>query len=513
MIPKWFVNLPLRAKFVTVTMLVGTVVTAFATASFLIYASSATRAGMVREMSALVLVLAENTSAALVFNDPMAATDTLSALRVKSEVVGVRVVRPTGERFAEFGMMPVETPAGMSYEVEGAHFGDSHLFVRRPIKLDGEVVGVVELAASLDVLRQERNILVMIAGAIALVSTLIAFALSSTLQRALIGPITHLADVMRRVSAEKAYARRAQRETNDELGGLITGFNHMLEQIEAQHGELVMYRAQLEQLVQERTAQLQDANIQLQGTVAELRESKADLEAANRTKSAFLANMSHELRTPLNAIIGFSQIMVARMFGPLGDPRYETYVSDISQSASHLIDVISEILDMTRVETGKLELHEATAEVRTLIDDALRIVAPLMRVKGLHLEAPALPTPGPQLNCDPVRVRQILINLLANAVKFTNQDGTVTIRVRSEDGLHIDITDTGIGIPKADLDRVLTPFGQVENAYARQHQGAGLGLSLSKSLMEHHQGTLELDSELGKGTRVSLHFPASRLAA
>ncbi|MEQ8818197.1 MAG: ATP-binding protein [Thalassobaculum sp.] len=508
--PGWVSNLSLRAKFIAATMLVGTVATAFATIGFLLYANGATRSGMVREITALAQVLAENTGAALVFNDPVAATQTLSALRGRTDVVAGRLVGPEGESFARFGTMP---GGGVPALSAGARFDERGLWVRQPVWLNGEVVGAVELLASLRVLREERNALLAIAGVIALLSTIIAFALSSMLQRTLVRPIMHLAGVMNQVSTDRAYGRRADRQTNDELGDLITGFNDMLGQIEAQHGELEMYRAQLERLVVERTAQLQESNDRLEATVADLRTSKAELEAANRFKSEFLANMSHELRTPLNAIIGFSEIMADRIYGPLGDARYEEYARDIGQSAEHLVGIIGDILDMTRMESGQLALREEAVDVGTLIDDALRIVRPLVRAKEIDLQRPAPGSAAVTLRCDPMRVRQVLINLLSNAVKFTEARGRVSVAVQADDGLRVTIADTGIGIAEADLGRVLTPFAQVENAFSRRYQGTGLGLSLSKTLMEHHGGRLELTSRLGEGTSVVLWFPTSRLSA
>lgn len=506
-----FSDLPLRAKFVAVTMLVGTVSTVFVTVAFLLYANAETRSSMVRELSALAQVLAENSGAALVFNDPVAASTTLTALRVRPDVLGGRIVRPTGEAFARYGEMPTHAADGAAEVGDDAWIAGNHIWVTRPIVVDGDRVGSVEVAASLDVLRDERNAVLAIAGVIALLSTVIAFGLSTTLQRALVGPITHLAGVMQQVRAEKAYSRRAERKANDELGQLITGFNQMLEQIEAQHRELELYRKRLEGLVGERTIQLQEANTKLQMTVADLQVSKNELERTNRYKSEFLANMSHELRTPLNAIIGFSELMVEKVFGPLGDPHYEQYVRDISRSAEHLVGIIGDILDMTRMESGMLELEEEVVEVDGLIEDVMRIMAPLVRSKELRLDwSPQ--TPGlPMLRCDPQRVRQVLINLLSNATKFTEAGGTILIHVSVDDDLTIVISDTGIGIAEADLKRVMTPFAQVENSMSRKYQGTGLGLSLSKTLMEHHQGTLSLASRLGEGTSVTLRFPGARL--
>lgn len=511
--PRWFSDLSLRAKFVAVTMLVGTVSTVFVTGVFLVYANASTKSSLVSELSALAQVLAKSSGAALVFNDPSAAESMLSTIRVRPDVIGGQIIGANGEVFAYFGTMPDPQHDGYS-EADGAahHIGD-YLWVRQLVRLDGETVGSVELAASLEVLRRERNALLTIALVIVLLSTVIAYALSTTLQRALVRPITHLADVMRRVSAEKAYGYRAERDTDDELGQLITGFNQMLGQVEAQHSELALYRAELERLVDERTNQLRETNAMLTESVANLQASKAELEATNRYKSEFLANMSHELRTPLNAIIGFSEIMVKQIFGPLGDSRYEQYAKDIGRSAAHLVGIIGDILDTTRMESGNLELREEVVSAGSLVDDAVRITSPLIEAKGIELRWPKPIGDDDALRCDPMRVRQILINLLSNAVKFTEAGGVVSIDVTVDREISISISDTGIGIAEGDLQRVLTPFAQVETTFSRRHQGTGLGLSLSKTLMEHHQGQLTLRSQLGEGTTVLLVFPESRTIA
>jgi signal transduction histidine kinase len=166
---------------------------------------------------------------------------------------------------------------------------------------------------------------------------------------------------------------------------------------------------------------------------------------------------------------------------------------------------------MTRMESGNLVLREETVDISGLIDDAQRIVSPLVRAKEIDLQRPQPASSVPRLRCDPMRVRQVLINLLSNAVKFTESGGTISIRVEPGDGLRLAIADTGIGIGEADIARVLTPFAQVENTFSRRYQGTGLGLSLSKTLMENHQGRLELTSKLGEGTTVMLWFPSARL--
>ncbi|WP_420406028.1 ATP-binding protein [Nisaea sp.] len=507
----WFGDLSLRSKFTAVTTIVGLTATLFATAAFLYYANTASRDALVREMTALGRITAENMSAALVFRDPGTAGQILSALKARPEVLGVAVRHADGSPFAEHGAMPSGSQLEVAAGEESHAFFQDHLTVVTPVILDGEPVGSVEMVTSLDNLRDERNALVGIAAVITVISALIALGLSVALQRLLVRPITHLADVMSRVKSERAYGQRAVRETNDELGELISGFNEMLERIEAQHKELSVYRAHLEKLVQERTGQLEEANEQLQGTIIALRRSRDELEAANLTKTTFMANMSHELRTPLNAIIGFSEVMSRQVFGPLGSERYEGYAEDISRSGSHLLGIIGQILDMTRLEAGKMEIEFQVTDLKGLFDEALTIAGPALEEKEIDLKLTFPDGPLPDLSCDSVRIRQVIINLLSNAAKFTDRHGRVSISVEINGDLFIRITDTGIGIAEEYLERVLTPFAQVEKAYARENHGAGLGLSLSKGLVEQHGGTLAISSTLDVGTTVTICLPAERL--
>ena len=242
-----------------------------------------------------------------------------------------------------------------------------------------------------------------------------------------------------------------------------------------------------------------------------VKEALKEADVANRAKSELMANMSHELRTPLNAIIGFSNTIREEVFGPVGHDKYREYVEDISSSGEHLLELISDILNVSAIEAGKLELHEEPIDVGKLTGDTLRLVQHRADDGGVKLES-ELPDAMPPLYADSRRMKQILLNLLSNAVKFTPEQGKVTISVTSgQDGQFIfTISDTGVGMTKTELAKAMLPFGQVRHDSATIHEGTGLGLPLSKGLIKLHDGTLRMISEKGKGTQAIVTLPANR---
>lgn len=235
-------------------------------------------------------------------------------------------------------------------------------------------------------------------------------------------------------------------------------------------------------------------------------------QAANHAKSEFLAIMSHELRTPLNAIIGFSEILEKEMFGPLGKDQYKEYSKDINVSGQHLLSIINDILDLSKAEAGKLVLQEENVSIVDIINSTLRIVRDHAAERGVRL-AFDLPRANLILQGDPRLLAQVFLNLLSNAVKFTHKGGSVTIgfEERSDGGLNVLIQDTGIGIDPENIDKVFAPFVQIESAMARNYEGTGLGLPLSKNVMELHGGGIRLDSRLGEGTTAIVEFPKDRV--
>ena len=237
-----------------------------------------------------------------------------------------------------------------------------------------------------------------------------------------------------------------------------------------------------------------------------------ETEIANRTKSEFLANMSHELRTPLNAIIGFSEIIKDETFGPVGSTKYRDYADDINESGLHLLALINDILDLSKVESGASELHEENIEVLGVANAVRKLVVGLARKGKVELELDVSDDIS-VLHADERKVKQILLNLLSNSIKFTPEGGKVTLKIwsRSSSGYVFQVIDTGIGIAFEDIPKALAPFKQIDSGLSRRHQGTGLGLPLTKSLVEMHGGYLDLQSEVGVGTTVTVRFPAERI--
>jgi two-component system cell cycle sensor histidine kinase PleC len=239
----------------------------------------------------------------------------------------------------------------------------------------------------------------------------------------------------------------------------------------------------------------------------ELHEAKEAAETAYASKTRFLANMSHELRTPLNAIIGFSEMMQRQLLGPVGNHRYLDYINSIRQSGQHLLELINDILDMSKIEAGKYELYVEELNIGKIIRLAIHMVEGRAEEGQIRLVADQIPD-DIQIMADRRAIMQILLNLMSNAVKFTHAGGTVEIRcLRELGGVAVSVSDTGIGIPKEKMGVIATPFEQVSSEFTRNHEGSGLGLAITKELIELHGGTLDIDSEVGVGTVVTVFLP------
>lgn len=310
----------------------------------------------------------------------------------------------------------------------------------------------------------------------------------------MLSPITKIKQVMDQQAPGRRQAR-TNFDQNDEVGVIGASFDQLMDKLIYVETEIVKHRDQLQTMVEERTHSL----------LIERDRAKD----ANKAKSEFLASMSHEFRTPLNAIIGFSQVIGQQSFGLLGNPKYSEYASDIQVSGEHLLSLIDDILDISAIEAGKRDLVRKPVVITELIDESISIVSEAAQKKGIELSAQA--TAVPPIYADRRGIRQILLNLFSNAVKFTPAGGRVTATARpSKGGVTFVIEDTGIGIAPEDIREVTTAFTKGERDPYRAAVGWGLGLSITKSLIDLHSGEITIESTFGKGTAITVTLPEGR---
>jgi two-component system cell cycle sensor histidine kinase PleC len=301
-----------------------------------------------------------------------------------------------------------------------------------------------------------------------------------------------------------------ERRTKDggyvSVGTDITALKRHEQRLTESERELIATVSDLKQSRQKLEAQAQ----QLADLAERYLDQKAQAESANRAKSEFLANMSHELRTPLNAIIGFAEVMESGIFGALGSEKYEEYCRDIHSSGEYLLSVINDILDMSRIEAGRVSLTKQPVPVNAAVARALRLVNEQIRIKGLSVTIDVAPE-DVTVHADERALHQILVNLLQNAAKFTGEGGCITVRTRQVAGaVNLYVEDNGIGIPAQALQKLGRPFEQVETEFSKSYKGSGLGLAIARSLAELHGGSLRIRSQEGVGTIVLVHLPLSQ---
>lgn len=297
-------------------------------------------------------------------------------------------------------------------------------------------------------------------------------------------------------------------------GMLAARYRDAFRQAQSMSARLKSLNEELELAVQERTSELNEKLLEISSNQAELQRAKEEAVSANIAKSRFLATMSHELRTPLNSILGFSEIIRDAKLGNLGDQRYGEYASYINESGAHLLSLIGDILDLSRIESGRLDLQFETVDVAEIAEDALARAATRER-QARDLVRVSIAADLPALHADRRALLQMVINLVSNALKFTPEGGRVAFSAfeRSDGGITLQVEDNGIGMTEAEIPKALMPFTQVDDNLSRRSEGSGLGLAIVKSLIEHHDGRIDVTSTKGVGTRVRLVFPRERSVA
>jgi signal transduction histidine kinase/DNA-binding response OmpR family regulator len=498
-------NYSISKKLTSLNMLVSGVALLLACAGFCAYDLYSFRAALVNNVSIQAQIIGDNTVSALVFNDPQSAGKTLSALDANRHLIYAQIYTSDGEPFAgywrERAGEALPLPAIPPGQRQIHWFKNGRLGLARSIIFQGKPTGTVYIDSDLEAINDRLKSYGVITVLVFLASLVLALLVSTTLQRVISQPVMQLARTVRIVSTEKNYSIRAATSANrDEVSTLIESVNEMLEQSQQRDGALQRAQRELEQRVQERTIQLAVANKEL-----DLRNR--EVERATKLKSKFLANMSHELRTPLNAIVGFSDLLAEGSAGQLND-KQKRFVHHIKQGSAHLLQLINDILDLSKIEAGQLELRSEEFLVMDALPEVLSTINPLAMAKNILIEQRGETTS--LIKADRVRFKQILYNLLSNAVKFTPKGGQIKIEcVDDSDFVRVSISDSGIGIRPEDQRVIFNEFRQVEGSADGSQEGTGLGLAITKRLVEQQGGQISVQSELGKGSRFTFTLVAA----
>ena len=533
-------NLSIRDKITLIIMVTSTVVLLTATVAFVLNDLYKVKRNISENLKSIAKIIANNCTAAIEFSDSQTAKEILSSLENEHTIASATLYNNRGIKFAEYRNSDLLKEADRD-EDEGLPINwkglwdevkiEGDYFVAfQKIYLDGKIIGALKVRYDLSEMKKRIGGYLFIALVVFFASIIIAYLIATRIQGVISTPIIRTTQTIRSITESGDYSLRVKTGIDrvDEIGVLVRSFNDMVSQIQARDRELEEHREHLEELVKQRTRELESAS---QRALQMARQAKA----ASLAKTTFLANMSHELRTPLNAIIGFSEVLLDKHYGEINRIQ-EEYINDILHSARHLLSLIDDILDLSKIEVGKMELHKDYVNFRELIERSLIMIKQKAAKHGIKITTIIEEIPEVVM-LDERKMKQVLFNLLTNAAKFTPDGGNIDIHVRivdfqwikdnvpsrfkedvfkvinrpEEQYIKVTVRDTGVGIAPEAIKKIFEPFQQEDSSTSRRFGGTGLGLALSAEIIRLHKGAIWVVSEPDRGSEFTFVVPVEEI--